>query len=177
MILDVTVFPVLDHGGKIMNIVVQHIDITERKRMEETLRSSEERFRTLLEVSPTGFWATDPFGKNTYVSPYWTKLAGISKEDARGDGWSSDIHPDDKDAIFTGWSKAALKEEPYVSEFRFIHPDGQSVWVLCQALAVKRVDEPLPSIGLPKSPVCQQFLWSYFRFPGVSFQKRMRRAS
>ncbi len=137
LMLDVTVSPVFDRSGKIMNIVVQHIDITERKRMEETLRASEERFRTLLEVSPTGFWATDPIGKNTYVSPYWTKMTGIFKEDAQEDGWSSGLHPDDKDAIFAGWAQAALNGEPYTSEFRFIQPDGQCVWVLCQALAVK----------------------------------------
>ena len=112
-------------------------DITERKHAEEKLKISEDRFRTLLETAPSGFWATDPVGQNTYVSPYWTKLTGISQEDARRDGWASGLYPDDKDKIFRGWLDWAIKDEAYSTEFRFIHPDGRCVWVLCQALAVK----------------------------------------
>ncbi len=115
-------------------------DITERKHAQEKLKISENRFRTLLEGAPSGFWATDPIGKNTYVSPYWTKLTGISREDALGDGWANGLHPDDRDKIFQGWLEWAGKDEPYSTEFRFINPDGRCVWVLCQASAVKTGD-------------------------------------
>lgn len=115
-------------------------DVTERRNAQEKLRISENRFRTLLEGAPSGFWATDPLGKNTYVSPYWTELTGISREDALGDGWANGLHPDDRDKIFHGWLEAASKDKPYSTEFRFIHPDGRCVWVLCQASAVKTRD-------------------------------------
>ena len=115
-------------------------DITVRKNVQEKLMISENRFRTLLEEAPSGFWAADPLGKKTYVSPYWTRLTGISREDALGDGWASGLHPDDRDKVFHEWLEAAGKDKPYSTESRFIHPDGRCVWVLCQASAVKTGD-------------------------------------
>ena len=52
VILDVTIFPVKDTHGKITNAVIQHINISDRKRVEEALRESEEQYRSLLEHVP-----------------------------------------------------------------------------------------------------------------------------
>jgi PAS domain S-box-containing protein len=112
-------------------------DISERKLSEEMLRASEERFRTFVEVSPVGLWATDPLGHNTYASPNWSNITGISYEDAKGTGWSTGLHPEDRERVFSEWMQAALAGRPYVSDFRFVRPDGNIVWVLCQALCIK----------------------------------------
>ncbi len=126
----------LDHQGNPAGMLVIIRDITQRKRDEETLRESEQRFRTLLEVSPAGFWATDAAGSNTYVSPHWSAITGIPGEDARGDGWALGLHPEDRNAVIESWKRATVIKEPYASEFRFTHPGGHCVWVLCRALGV-----------------------------------------
>jgi PAS domain S-box-containing protein len=72
---DGSIFPVIIHSNRILKegeavgirgIVV---DITERKRMEEALRVSEERFRGIAERSIDGIFELDLGGRVTYVSP------------------------------------------------------------------------------------------------------------
>lgn len=52
VILDVTIFPIRNESGEITNAVIQHINITERKRAEEALRLSEEKFSKAFMSSP-----------------------------------------------------------------------------------------------------------------------------
>ena len=112
-----------------LNVVLAHQDITR-------LKTSETRFQTFVELAPVGLWATDHQGSNTYVSPNWTVITGISADRAQGQGWSEGLHPDDREATYKTWKQAAVEGAPYQSYFRFIRPDGTTVWVLCQALPV-----------------------------------------
>ncbi len=118
-------------------------DIAESKRSEEALRASENQFKTLAEVSPSGIWQADLQGNNTYVSTRWSEITGISQEESIGAGWSQGIHPDDRDEVKRGWLQVAQSAEAhYKSEFRFVRPDGKVVWVLCIA---RRVVDPAVS--------------------------------
>lgn len=115
-------------------------DITERKLLEEGFKRNQEKFRVLAEVSLTGIWTTDPLGNNTYVSPQWCQITGISPEAAKGNGWANGLHPDDRELIMNDWKRLKPSDTPKTYDFRFIRPDGSIVWVLSQATVVRDID-------------------------------------
>ncbi len=60
-------------------LMVAHIyvhDITERKQMEETLRESEEKYRTIVETANEGIWVVDAERKTTYVNNKMAEMLG-----------------------------------------------------------------------------------------------------
>ncbi len=112
-----------------LRVVIAHQDITR-------LKTSETRFQTFVELAPVGLWATDASGSNTYVSPNWSLITGISSEKACGHGWSEGLHPEDRETTYRTWQQAAVDGNQYQSYFRFVRPDETTVWVLCQALPI-----------------------------------------
>ncbi len=85
VILDITIFPIKDSNGTVVNAVVQHVDITERKRAEELRREGEERFRLAWETIPDALAITD-LEDGTYldVNSGFTLLSGYDREDVIG---------------------------------------------------------------------------------------------
>ena len=71
-----------------------HEDITERKRVEEKLRESEERFRTIVESAPSLLMITNGEGRHTYVGPQCEEMMGYTREELQGKvlWW---VHEDD----------------------------------------------------------------------------------
>jgi two-component system, sporulation sensor kinase A len=59
-------------------------DITERKKIEVTLKQSEERFRSLVNMAPDGIVTMDIKGKITYVNPSFLKLTGFDEAEIIG---------------------------------------------------------------------------------------------
>ncbi len=59
-------------------------DITERKRMEEELRRSEQRYRDFVEKANEGIWEIDKEGKTTYVNAKLCEMLGYSEEEIIG---------------------------------------------------------------------------------------------
>ncbi|MBI2825481.1 MAG: PAS domain S-box protein [Planctomycetia bacterium] len=109
------------------------IDITERKRSEETLRQAEERFRKLATYAPVGIFQTDAQGRCLFVNDTWCNLVGARLEDALGDGWQRFVHPDDRRRIVAEWRDATTERRNQVSEFRVRAKDGGDRWVVASA--------------------------------------------
>lgn len=104
-------------------------DITDRKAVEESLRDSEQRFRSLVENANDIIYLLRPDGVFTYVSPNWTAILGHDVSDVVGTNFAPRIHPDDLDRCY-GFLNAVLEtgERQSGIEYRVRHIDGSWRW-------------------------------------------------
>lgn len=69
-------YPIKDSKGRVVNSLEIASDITEKKRLEQALRDSEELYRTLMNISPYAVTVTDLKGEITYVSGKTLEMHG-----------------------------------------------------------------------------------------------------
>jgi PAS domain S-box-containing protein len=129
-----TITPLIDAAGQVTHFIAIKQDISERKRSEAELRASEERYQTLIEVSPVGIFRTSADGLMTFVSHYWSKISGLASEKALGYGWLSGVDPAQRKKILAAWLQVVREHQVYSAEYRFLRADGGSVWVYGQAI-------------------------------------------
>ena len=104
--------------------------IEERRKKEESLRESEERFRTMADTAPVLIWTTDADKLCTYVSQTWLDLTGRIFEEELGNGWADDIHPSDRDARLAAYAHCFDQRSPFTLEYRVRRHDGEYRWLL-----------------------------------------------
>jgi PAS domain S-box-containing protein len=78
-----SVSPIRDHSGKVTGSVHILHDITERKRMEDAVRESEERVRAIIEQFPLSIEVMSPDGRTVQVNHAFEKLWGVTLEDLK----------------------------------------------------------------------------------------------
>lgn len=108
-------------------------DITERKRMEETLRQSEEKYRLIAENTSDGIVVMDgQTNRITYASPAYDRQYGRQPGDSVGrnsQNIQEIIHPDDADTIFQQvYAAVTAKEQKLTYSYRSKHTDGHYFW-------------------------------------------------
>ncbi|MFA5907729.1 MAG: PAS domain S-box protein [Vicinamibacterales bacterium] len=108
----------------------------EVQRRAAALAESEQMFSTLATASPVGVFRTDVAGECVSVNDRWCEITALSEQEARGTGWSRALHPHDRDRVGTEWMAAVQTSGEFRSEYRFQRPDGESTWVLGQAVPI-----------------------------------------
>jgi PAS domain S-box-containing protein len=104
--------------------------IEERRKKEDSLRESEEHFRTVADTAPVLIWTTDADKLCTYVSQTWLDLTGRLFEEELGNGWGDEIHPGDRDARLEVFAHCFDQRSPYTLEYRVRRHDGEYRWLL-----------------------------------------------
>lgn len=109
--------PQKDRNGKVLKWFGTATDIHEQKVIEQKIRESEERFRTLAISIPQIVWSCDVEGNVDYLNDQWEVYTGQRVEDALPN--TSDLlHPEDRYVMDTEWKKAVEFGHEWKADYR-----------------------------------------------------------
>ena len=123
-----------DAAGNVDRVVVVSRDVTERKRSEDAVRESEERYRRLLaSTSDYNFSVTVQEGRAvaTTHSPGCLSVTGYSADEFAADPqlWYRSIHEGDRTAVLEQVQRLLQGESPPPLEHRIVSKDGRIRWI------------------------------------------------
>jgi PAS domain S-box-containing protein len=125
-------FPIAEPAGSIASVGAIVVEITDRKRAEEAVRASEERFRRAINAAEAGLWEWDILTDQTFYSPRWCEIVGYSFDDPElphtYNSWASRIHPDDYDRVMSDLNNHLEKGTKYDVDYRHLHRSGEYRW-------------------------------------------------
>jgi len=111
----------------IAGLVVQR---ARRRRTEQALRESEERFRLMANGAPVMVWTATPDMKTDFYNTTVLQFTGLRLENLLNDGWLQRVHPDDVDNCTRKYVPAFAARQPFQMEYRFRRADESYRWLL-----------------------------------------------
>jgi PAS domain S-box-containing protein len=133
-LVSTTAVPVFDEDGRLREWVGAMTDITERRRGEDDIRESDERFQGLATAFPQLVWSSKPDGNLEYANALWKDYTGPS---GNLPIWEGLLHPDDANPHMERWRDSMESGKMFESQARLRRAaDGTYRWFICRAVAV-----------------------------------------
>jgi PAS domain S-box-containing protein len=120
--------------------VVLHTDITGRKKAEQELHASLERYRSFIELTEQLGWTTNANGEVLEDIPSFRRFTGQTYEEVKGWGWSKALHPDDLERTTRIWEEATRTKSKYEAEYRLRRHDGAYRYFMARGVPVFNED-------------------------------------
>ncbi len=138
------VSPVHDEEGRLTNFVGVQNDITQRRRIEEVLRESEERFRATFDHAAIGAAQVGIDGRWLRVNRRLGEIVGYEPEELLETTFQEITHPEDLEGDLAQLRRLLADElQTYTMEKRYLRKDGSLVWVnLTVSLVRDALGEP-----------------------------------
>jgi len=129
--------PIKNEYNNIRGAVAVVRDITEQKKIEESLRVSEERLRLAQIRGGVGVWDWNVVTNDLHFTPELEQLYGLDPGTIKTyDDWRMLTHPDDIERIETERDGQIAKHQPFDFEFRILHASGDTRWLSARGGAI-----------------------------------------
>lgn len=104
--------------------------LSQRRRAEQALRKSEQRFFDFADSAPAMLWVTEADGSRSFLSHGWCEFTGQTQSQGLTAAWIDTIHPDDRAAACRQFALTNERKKGMATEYRLRRADGQYRWVL-----------------------------------------------
>ncbi|HEV8630593.1 MAG TPA: EAL domain-containing protein [Thermoanaerobaculia bacterium] len=133
-----------------LGVFALYLDIVERRRAEEALRRSEERYALAARGANDGLWDWDLERDEIYFSARWAAMLGYDEREIANDPqeWFSRVHPGDRSRLQREITEHVEGRSPHFQcEYRLRHRNSSFRWMLSRGLAVRRGDRAYRMAG------------------------------
>jgi PAS domain S-box-containing protein len=137
-------------GRRHMRLTGLTRDVTEAKRVDEVVRSSEQRLRYALEAGQIATWERDDRTGVVVWNDQYFRLLGYDVGELKPcrTAWLARVHPEDRAKVRSMTENAEGGLRDYVNEYRVLRPDGSVRWARACGRFLNNVGEPLRTIGV-----------------------------
>ena len=135
-----TKVPLKAADGTVTGVLTVALDISERKEMEEALRTSEERYALAMKGSNEGLWDWDISSEDVFISPHIAFLLNLppGSTSVKSDDWDANVHPEDRTDYLEAMDAHLRGEDEFFSaEYRTLCRDGAYRWVRDKGLGLR----------------------------------------
>jgi PAS domain S-box-containing protein len=144
-------YPVFDKKGDVDLVVEIATDITERKRAEEAIRKSQERFQIVSQATNDAVWDWDLAGDTVLWNEAVATLFGYSIDNNTTDlkWWEERLHPEDRQRVVSGlYSDINSGKHIWSDEYRFRRKDNSYAYVIDRGFVIRdKKGKPVRMIG------------------------------
>ena len=99
VVLEGTMFPILNPEGELTNVVLNWIDVTEQKKAQDALNAEHQFSKSVIETAQAIIVVLDTEGRIVRYNRYLDELSGYKLEETKGKDWFSTFLPDRKSVV------------------------------------------------------------------------------
>jgi len=121
-----------DENGEMVSVLSQVVDITDRRRLEDELKKSEEYFRSIFENNSAAMFIIEPDTTISMLNSEYCRISGYKKEEVIGMSWTQHIPPEDLERL-KEYNRRRLinpNDAPDKYEFTFYKRNGEIKYAL-----------------------------------------------
>jgi PAS domain S-box-containing protein len=121
---------VRDKYGKPKYFIAIIENIDKRKKAQEAVHESEERFRIMADKAPVLIWMAGTDTLCTFFNKPWLDFTGRSFALEQGNGWVEGVHPEDMKRCQETYLTAFSAHQDFQMEYRLRRADGEYRWMV-----------------------------------------------
>ena len=129
--------PIRLENSELGGVLVTVIETTSKKQVDDQLKASEERFKTLADHIPNLAWMTTKDGAVYWYNKKWYEYTGTTPDKVMGWDWQQVIHPDHLSIVLKEWKAALASGISFELIYPLLGANGQYKSFLSRALPVK----------------------------------------